>query len=60
MTGLAFGLLLAVGRPPRPEIEQQVTWFYSKSLTAGVSFFRDVLELEQVLDQGPCKIFRTA
>jgi catechol 2,3-dioxygenase-like lactoylglutathione lyase family enzyme len=35
-----------------------MTFFYSDDLEAHAAFYRDVLELEQVLDQGVCRIFR--
>ncbi|WP_376098744.1 VOC family protein [Roseomonas sp. CCTCC AB2023176] len=45
---------------PRPPIEQSVTFLYSDDLEAHAAFYRDVLELEQVLDQGVCRIFRVS
>ena len=44
----------------RPRIAQQVTWFYANSLDAGAAFLGDVVNFTQVLDQGPCRIFRAA
>ncbi len=35
-----------------------MTFLYSDDLEAHAAFYRDVLELEQVLDQGVCRIFR--
>lgn len=42
----------------RPPIDQQVTFIYTADLAASAAFFGETLELEQVLDQGPCRIFR--
>ena len=45
---------------PRPPFEQSVTFLYSDDLAAHAAFYRDVLELEEVLDQGACRIFRVS
>lgn len=44
----------------RPFIEQSMTFLYSDDLAAHAAFYRDVLELEEVLDQGCCRIFRVS
>lgn len=41
-----------------PRIDQQVTFIYAEDLEATLPFYREVLGLEEVLDQGQCKIFR--
>lgn len=53
----ASATALALGRP---SIAQEVTWFYANDLDAGANFFQTVLRLDLVLDQGPCRIYRTA
>jgi predicted enzyme related to lactoylglutathione lyase len=40
--------------------DSQITFLYVADLAAVGSFYRDVLGLEQVLDQGGCLIFRVA
>ena len=42
----------------RPKIDQTVVFTYTDDLEAGSSFFREVMELDFVVDQGPCHIFR--
>ena len=44
----------------RPQIDQQITWFYAKSLDKGSAFLGDVVGLNLTLDQGPCRIFQAA
>jgi catechol 2,3-dioxygenase-like lactoylglutathione lyase family enzyme len=44
----------------RSFIEQSMTFLYSDDLEAHAAFYRDVLELEQVLDQGVCRVFRVS
>lgn len=44
----------------RPRIEQFITWVYTEDLPGTAAFYAEVLGLEQVLDQGACRIFRTA
>jgi catechol 2,3-dioxygenase-like lactoylglutathione lyase family enzyme len=44
----------------RPAIDQQVTWVYTQDLESTAGFYRDTIGLEQVLDQGLCRIFRTS
>ena len=43
-----------------PETTGQITWSYVHDLTSATRFYSDVLNLEQVLDQGGCRIFRVA
>ncbi len=43
-----------------PPIDQQVTFIYSADLERSRRFYAEVLGLEQVLDQGACRIFRVA
>lgn len=38
----------------------QVTWIYTNELPRTAEFYAGVLGLEMVLDQGLCRIFRTA
>jgi catechol 2,3-dioxygenase-like lactoylglutathione lyase family enzyme len=42
----------------RPAISDSVVFIYTDDLVASSRFFRDVLELEFVVDQGACHIFR--
>ncbi|MDP6343506.1 MAG: VOC family protein [Alphaproteobacteria bacterium] len=44
----------------RPTIAQQITWVYTADLDGTAAYYRDVLGLEQVLDQGACRIFATS
>ena len=43
-----------------PQIDQQVTFLYVRDLEASAAFYAGVMGLEQVLDQGACRIFRVA
>ena len=43
---------------PRRPIDQSITFTYTDDLAVASHFFRDVMELEFVLDQGACHIFR--
>lgn len=43
------------GHPP---IDQSIVFTYTNDLELGSQFFRDVLELEMVVDQGVCHIYR--
>lgn len=43
-----------------PPLNQLVTFLYCRDLTATDQFYRQVLQLPLVLDQGPCRIFRVA
>ncbi|MGK7868074.1 VOC family protein [Falsiroseomonas sp. E2-1-a20] len=43
-----------------PFIEQNVVWLYSDDLDTHAAFYRDVLGLTQVLDQGVCRIFQVS
>ncbi|MCP5080822.1 MAG: VOC family protein [Alphaproteobacteria bacterium] len=40
--------------------DQQVTFLYASNLAESSRFYRNVMGLELVLDQGPCQIFRVA
>ncbi len=44
----------------KPAITQQVIFVYSSDMERSAAFYRDVLGLREVLDQGQCRIFRTA
>src|SRR4051794_27195321 len=37
---------------------QQITWVYTYNLGDTAAFYRDLLDLEEVLDQGFCRVFR--
>ncbi len=41
-----------------PPIDQNVIFTYTDDLETASAFFRDVMELDFVVDQGACKIFR--
>jgi len=41
-------------------IEQNVVWLYTDDLERLAAFYRDVLELPQVLDQGVCRVFQVS
>lgn len=43
----------------RPAVAQQVTWVYTDDLAGTARFYSETLALQQVLDQGACRIFRT-
>jgi catechol 2,3-dioxygenase-like lactoylglutathione lyase family enzyme len=43
---------------PRPPITDSVVFTYTDDLSASSRFFREVLELDFVVDQGLCHIFR--
>ncbi len=42
----------------RPRIDQSIVFTYTDDLETGSRFFREVMELELVVDQGPCHIYR--
>lgn len=42
----------------RPSIDQTIVFTYADDLQAASTFFREVMELELVVDQGRCHIFR--
>lgn len=44
----------------RPEIEQAMTWLYTDDFDKLIPFYRDVLELEMVLEQPRTRVFKTA
>lgn len=41
-------------------IEQNLVWLDTDDLDRLAGFYRDVLELPQVLDQGACRVFRVS
>jgi catechol 2,3-dioxygenase-like lactoylglutathione lyase family enzyme len=43
---------------PHPSITDSIIFTYTDDLRASSRFFRETLELEFVVDQGPCHIFR--
>jgi catechol 2,3-dioxygenase-like lactoylglutathione lyase family enzyme len=42
----------------RPPISQQVTFLYTRDLTATAVFYEKTLELPLILDQGSCRIYQ--
>jgi catechol 2,3-dioxygenase-like lactoylglutathione lyase family enzyme len=40
-----------------PQIEQQITFFYTHNLNASTEFYEQMLGLELWLDQGTCRIY---
>jgi lactoylglutathione lyase len=44
----------------RPDILEQITFFYYKDLDEAARFYGEVLGLEMVIDQGFAKVFRVA
>jgi predicted enzyme related to lactoylglutathione lyase len=44
----------------QPFIEQNVVWLYTDDLDRLAGFYRDVMELPQVLDQGVCRVFQVS
>jgi catechol 2,3-dioxygenase-like lactoylglutathione lyase family enzyme len=40
--------------------EQNIAWLYTDELERLAGFYRDVMELPQVLDQGNCRIFQVS
>ena len=44
----------------RPPISQQVTWVYTDDLPGTARFYGETIGLEQVLDQGGCRIYKTS
>ena len=45
---------------PRPTIDQQVTFLYTRDLAATAVFYEEILQLPLVLDQGSCRIYRVS
>jgi catechol 2,3-dioxygenase-like lactoylglutathione lyase family enzyme len=43
----------------KPTIEAQITWVYTEDLHQSERFYRDVLGLECIRDEGRARIFRT-
>ena len=43
-----------------PPIDQQITFLYAEDPAATWDFYERTLGLELALDQGPCRIYRTA
>jgi catechol 2,3-dioxygenase-like lactoylglutathione lyase family enzyme len=44
----------------RPAIDQQVTFLYTQDLGKTAVFYEEVLELQLVLGQGSCRIYRVS
>lgn len=44
----------------RPSIDQMITFLYTGDLEATDQFYREVLELREVLDQGDCRVYRVS
>ncbi|MCC5651144.1 VOC family protein [Nostoc sp. XA013] len=42
---------------PHPQIEQQITFFYTHNLNASIKFYEEMLGFELWLDQGTCLIY---
>ncbi len=42
---------------PHPQIEQQITFFYTHNLNASIKFYEEMLGFELWLDQGTCRIY---
>jgi catechol 2,3-dioxygenase-like lactoylglutathione lyase family enzyme len=42
---------------PHPQIEQQITFFYTHNLNASIKFYEEMLGFELWLDQGTCQIY---
>lgn len=47
-----------MAEPTRPPINQSIVFTYTDDLEAGSAFFSEVLELDLVVDQGVCRIYR--
>ena len=45
---------------PRPELDQQVTFLYTRDLAKTAVFYEGILALPLVLDQGSCRIYRVS
>ncbi len=43
---------------PRPPLDQQVTFLHTQDLAATDRFYREIMNLDLVLDQGSCRIYR--
>jgi len=41
-----------------PPIHQHTTFLYTRDLAATAHFYEDVIDLQMVLDQGDCRIYR--
>nr|MBN1228422.1 VOC family protein [Anaerolineae bacterium] len=46
--------------PQHPPIDSQITFLYTRDLEKTVAFYEGVLGLDLWLDQGTCRIYRTA
>jgi catechol 2,3-dioxygenase-like lactoylglutathione lyase family enzyme len=44
----------------RPSISQQITFLYTRNLETTADFYERIMGLPLVLDQGVCRIYRTA
>ncbi|MGG5808436.1 VOC family protein [Falsiroseomonas sp. CW058] len=53
---------MAAGTPTEGRIfaEQNIVWLYTDHLDRLAAFYRDVLQLPQVLDQGVCRVFQVS
>ena len=61
--GFGFALALALATPdPRPEVSQQITWFYATSLTSGAHFLTSLgfAEVNGTKQASLCRIFHAA
>lgn len=46
--------------PPKVFFEQNVVWLYTDDLDRLAAFYREVMELPEVLDQGVCRVFQVS
>jgi catechol 2,3-dioxygenase-like lactoylglutathione lyase family enzyme len=44
----------------RPQIDQQITFLYTRDLEETARFYEEVLDLPLALDQGDCRIYRAS
>ena len=45
---------------PRPTIDRQITFLYTRDLATTARFYEQILGLPLVLDQGSCRIYRVS
>ena len=43
-----------------PNVDQQITFLYTRDLSTTAHFYEDVMGLRLVVDQGDCRIYRTS
>ncbi|MGC9347580.1 MAG: VOC family protein, partial [Anaerolineae bacterium] len=43
----------------RPNVDQQITFLYTRDLASTAHFYEDIMSLPMVLDQGDCRIYHT-